>query len=182
MKRKSGFTLIELVIVMVILTLLVGLSASYSFIMLDTLGFLTRQANLQESAELAFSRISREVRRVRNDQSVVTAGLTQFSFFDVSNAQITYRLTGGALVRDYDSDGAGPVLPVTDELADKVTGFFTTYYDNAGAIIGSPTVSPLRTNIRRIKFEILIADSPHAITDLTVIRPRNLRHESYMFF
>lgn len=176
---RKGFTLIELVIVMVILGLLLGLSASFSFIMLDTLGLLTRQANLQESADVALSRISRDVRRLRNDQSVTSATVSKFSFIDIPGAEITYRLTGGALVRDYDPAGAPPA--VTDEIADNAIALTITYFDDSNTAIGSPTISP-RTNIRRIEFEIQLQESPHKVTAQTVVRPRNLRHESYMFF
>lgn len=176
---KNGFTLIELVIVIVILSLLLGLSASFSFVMLDTLGLLTRQANLQESAEVALSRISRETRRLKNDQSVTTATSTQYSFIDLSDAQITYRLLSSAVVRDYDPAGAPP--SVTNELADNATAIAITYYDDGGSTIASPTVSP-RTNIRRIEFRITLQDGTHTVTTQTTVRPRNLRHESYMFF
>ncbi len=177
---RTGFTLIELVIVIVILGLLLGLSTSFSFIMLDTLGFLTRQANLQESAEVALSRVSRDVRRLRNDQSVVTATASQFTFFDVSSAQITYQLSGGALIRIIDPAGAPP--SVTDELADQVTALAITYYNDAGAnITGSIVLAP-RTNIRRIEFRITLQDGSHTVNAQTRVRPRNLRHESYMFF
>lgn len=177
--KNRGFTLIELVIVMVIMSVLVGLTASFSFIMLDTIGFLTRQANLQESAEVALSRMSRETRRLRNDQSVVTATSSQFRFFDLSNADITYRLSGGAVVRDYDPAGAAP--SVTNELADNATALTITYFDDDNAVIASPTTSP-RTNIRKIEFEIQLQESPHVVTAQTIIQPRNLRHESYKFF
>lgn len=178
---KNGFTLIELVIVIVILSLLLGLSASFSFVMLDTLGLLTRQANLQESAEVALSRMSRELRRLRNDQSIVaTTDATRITFFDMSNAQISYYMSGGAIVRNYDPSGAPPL--VTNELADNATAFTITYYDDAGTdITGSLVLSP-RTNIRRVESRITLQDGTHTVTAQTTVRPRNLRHESYMFF
>ena len=180
-RMKNGFTLIELVIVIVILSLLLGLSASFSFIMLDTLGLLTRQANLQESAEVSLSRISREARRVRNDQSIVaTTNSTRITFLDVTGNQISYYMSGGAIVRDYDPTGAPPL--VTNELADNATAFSIKYYDDAGTDITSSIVLSPRTNIRRIEFRITLQDGTHSVTAQTTVRPRNLRHESYMFF
>ena len=184
---RKGFTLIELVIVMVILGLLLGLSASFSFIMLDTLGLLTRQANLQESADVALSRISREVRRLKNDTSVFTADsatdgtplVSVFSFQNINSVRITYQRNAGANTLER-VIGSPPTA--TDILADKVTALNITFYDDSGTTIAAPAISPARTNIRRIEFELVLQESPHKVTAQTVVRPRNLRHESYMFF
>jgi hypothetical protein len=67
-------------------------------------------------------------------------------------------------------------------LADNATAFAITYYDDAGTdITGSIVLAP-RTNIRRAQFRITLQDGSHTVNAQTTVRPRNLRHESYLFF
>ncbi|MBI4431276.1 MAG: prepilin-type N-terminal cleavage/methylation domain-containing protein [Candidatus Omnitrophica bacterium] len=184
-----GFTLIELVIVIVILGLLLGLSASFSFVMLDTLGLLTRQANLQESAEVALSWISREVRRLKNDQSILIADASEFSFIDRNDITITYRRNGTVLERQQSSPAS--INELADLLLNGVPGLVITYYGEdpdltdtnpAPALTPLPLDAATRRKIRRIEFRITLQDGTHTVTAQTTVRPRNLRHESYLFF
>lgn len=135
------------------------------------------RVNLEESASLALSRMSREIRRLRDNASVAAADATQFEFIDKDSIQIRYRLAGNTLMRSQGAVEAG--------LADQVksTTLSFTYYDDDGNSIAAPTVGlGTNTNLRRVGMDVSFEQNSHMVPVEIHVRPRNLRHESDRFF
>ena len=58
-----------------------------------------------------------------------------------------------------------------------------TYFDDAGAAIAVPTVGlGTDTNIRRIAIQMTFQFGTHTLAARTTIQPRNVEHESNLFF
>lgn len=176
--RSHGFTLIEVLIAIVLLAILAGLTGPLLTVPVDAIGFIMHQINLDESANVAFSRMSREIRRLRDDESVVGANATQFEFIDISGTQIRYRIAGNTLLR---RQNANPESGLADYLQDNGLSFI--YYDDDGNGIATPTVGVgTATNIRGVRILATFQDANHLLPVEIQIRPRNLRHESERFF
>ena len=176
-RRRYAFTLIEILVVLTVVGLIASVSAPFLVTAVQAIDLLTSQSGLQDNAEVALSRISREARRLRNDQSVQTASGTTFRFTDLDNNDITYTQSGTTLTRQVQPNAA-------DVLADSVSagGWAITYYDDDGNSLASPTVGiGTSTDIRRIQFQITFQDDNQTLKVDTAVRPRNLRHESDFF-
>lgn len=120
LKKQAGFTLVELVIVMV----LIGVVATISSLMIAQ-GVGGSQGAKREdaiawNARIPMARMAREIREA-NPDSIITATVTQFSFIDATGTTITYTLVGTELYRD------------AQLIADDITIFAFLYYDETGA-------------------------------------------------
>ncbi len=175
-RSPKGFTLVEMVVVLVLLAILTGVGGPFLATVVDAIGFHVDRVDLEESANLTLSRMSREIRRLRNDASVVTAGAADFEFVNRDNVQIRYRLVGNTLTRTQ----AGVDSGLADQM--QAAGLSFTYYDDAGTVLATPAVGlGTNTNLRRIQVQTVFQHGSHVVTERLQVRPPNLRHESERF-
>lgn len=170
-EKIKGFTLIEMIVVIVILGIIGGIGAVSMLSSADALAFLTVRVGMDQSADIAMSRMMIEIRRLRDDESIhVDTNVTQFRFFDIDGNDINYYLNGNNLMRN------------TDILAGNVTNVAFTYYDDNGNVLATPTVGiGASTNIRRIEILLTLQSGSYLLNYQSRVRPRNLRHLSYRF-
>ncbi len=168
--KEKGFTLIELVIAIVILGIIAGIGTPLLLGISDSLAFLVSRTAIDQAGDIALSRMTREMRRLKDDSSVNTATSSQFSFDDVNSNTISYSLSGTDLMRN------------SDILASDVQDLSFTYYDDSGSTISTPVVSPNKTDIRRIDISLEFTSSGQIFYYKSQVRPRNLRHASERFF
>lgn len=175
-RLSKGFTLIEMIMSLIIFIIIAELAGPLLAIAVDSISYRVDRVDLEESGNLALARMSREIRRLRNNQSVVSATATEFEFVDRDNVQIRYRLAGNSLMR---RQGA-----VENALADQVQagGLGFTYLNDDGSAIATPAVGlGTNTNIRRVQIQIIFQNGNHVMTFQTQVMPRNVRHEAEMF-
>jgi len=178
LKNKKGFTLLELVMVLTIIGIIAGLVGPFMIVTVDALGLMTTQSNLYEGAATGLERMSRDIRRLRNDESITNATNTAFQFFDIDDNEITYSVSSSVLLRTI----SPPSLPVTG-LVGEVQSVTFSYYDDDGNALLAPTFGiGTATNIRRIEIDLVMQDGSNSLSIQNVVRPRNLRHESDRFF
>ncbi|MFA6349457.1 MAG: type II secretion system protein [Candidatus Omnitrophota bacterium] len=168
-KLVRGFTLIELVMVMVLVGILAGIGVPMLMQTVDAWSFNSQfQDNSVFSAIVAMNRMSREIRRLKDDASVTAATASQFSFDDINSNAITFDLSGNTLMRN------------TDGLSDYVSSLSFTYYDDNDAVIAVPIISP-NTNIRRIQADLNVFSGSNTLDFQFSIRPQNLRRLNEKF-
>ncbi len=130
---RWGFTLIEVILVIVLVTIIaagfgqVFVNTSRAYVATDN-----RKGALQ-NGRWALDRMTREIRLVNNNTSVVTANASTFSFVDVNADTVTFSYDGAT--RQINRSHLLPV-PGTDVLASNVDIFSFTYLDNTGASLG----------------------------------------------
>ena len=168
--KNKGFTLIELIIVIVILGIIVAIGAPLLLSVSDSLAFLVARTAIDQAADIALSRMTREMRRLKDDSSVNTATSSQFSFDDVNSNTISYSLSSTDLMRN------------SDILASDVQNLSFTYYDDSGSTISTPVVSPQETDIRSIEISCEFQSSGETLYYKSQVRPRNLMHFNDKFF
>ena len=176
---ERGFTYIEMIMAVLIVSVIALLAGPLLAVTIDAMTLHIDRVDLEQSAGVALTRMSREIRRLRNDESIVTATATQFEFVDADDVQIRYRLTGTQLMR---SQAGGADQPLADNV--QGAGISFVYYDDTGAVIASPVTGlGVSTDIRRIEIQLTFADSggTHILPVETTIRPRNLRHAANLF-
>jgi prepilin-type N-terminal cleavage/methylation domain-containing protein len=166
----KGYTLIELVIVLVLLSILAGIGVPMMFKTVDAWVF---SSNFQDyavmSSVMAMNRMSREIRRLLNDANITTATSSQITFKDVGSNTITFNRSGNTLMRN--SDG----------LANNATALTFTYYDDLGNTIATPRVNPNDTDVRRIDIVFSVLAGSNTLNFNTEVRPQNLKRLSEKF-
>ena len=109
--------------VIAIIGIIAGIGVPIILETADAWSFASRfQDYAVQSSLVAMGRMSREIRRLRNDVSITAASSDAFSFADTQNNAITYTRSGNSLMRN------------TDILASNVTGLNFTYYDDTGQL------------------------------------------------
>ena len=147
--NKSGFTLIELIIVIMIIGVVAGM---VGFIMLTTVDAWTLKFNRSDmlwDGRLALNRMVREIREADSDDSVTTASSSQFRFTDEDGVDITYSLSSTDLNRTADA--------TANMLAENVSSLAFTYFSSCASDATSitPTVGT-DTNIRRVRINLTL--------------------------
>lgn len=139
--HKKGFTLIELVFVIVILTIIAAIGSRVMAAAFNS--YFDNQNIIIANAQgrLALEKMIRDVHAINSPTSITTATSSQLSFVDVSGNTVTYALSGTTLNR------SGVAL------ADGVGSLSFAYYDGTGA------VTAVTTNIRYITVNLTITNS-----------------------
>jgi prepilin-type N-terminal cleavage/methylation domain-containing protein len=159
----SGFTLVEMVAVIVILGIVAAIGVPLILSAADALSFLTVRVDMAQSADVAMGRITQEIRRLRDAESIDTATSTQFRFFDADDTDIDYSLSGSNLMRN------------SDILASNVDSLTFTYYDSSGGVLSPPEFGiGTTTDIRRVEILISLENGAYQFNYQSQVRPRNL--------
>lgn len=165
-----GYTLIESIMVIVIIGIVAAVGVPLLIETIDAWSFASRfQDNAVLAATVAQNRMSREIRRIQNDTSVMNATAGQFTFVDASGNSITYNRVGTTLMRN------------ADGLADNVNALSFTYYDDTGAVIPVPPVNPNSTTIRLIMVDFSILAGSNTLPFRFQVRPQNVRRLNEKF-
>lgn len=171
MKKQKGFTLIEMIMVMAIVVILAGVVAPLLWTSARLISERTARIDLEESSVVSLSRMSREIRRLRSNTSVVTASNAQFEFIDKDNVQIRYRLTGNTLMRSQNGTESG--------LADNVSvgTLRFDYYDTGGAVLAAPLAGAgVKTDISSVRIQMTFQTGTNSLPVEIWVGPKNLKH------
>lgn len=161
MQKQYGFSLIELVIVMVMLGIIAAMS---SLLLSQGFNAFFSSANILDAnwqGQLAIQRMARDIQLIRSPADISTATASQLTFTDMNNNSISYTLSSSNLNL---TKGIN-----TQTLAVGINSLTFTYYDQNGA---TPPATTAAT--RYIKIALVITQNNTNYTLTTAIYPRNL--------
>lgn len=121
-RKQLGFTLLEMVIVIVILAILSAASARVISQGFSSFAYAQNMVQLDWQAQLALKRLSYDLRSIPSTSSISVATNSQITFTNINGATISYQLNGSNLFRN------------TQKLTDRVSSFGLTYYDENGNV------------------------------------------------
>lgn len=153
----GGVTLIELTMVIVIVGVLAGASSMYIKETIDLWRFLSFRNEVVAQGRTALIRMEREMRQVKDKDSISTASATQFQFTDINDNSINFYLSGNNLMRN------------SDILANNVTTLNFTYFDRDNTTPVADT-----SQIYRITITLGIQSGNQSNTLRSQVYPRNL--------
>ena len=164
MKNSSGFTLIEMVIVIVLVGILATIAAT--IIMQGVRAYSDEQSrsDAHYQAKLAVERMSREIRLIRSSADISVMNSTLLSFTDINGTQMGFRLNGGNIERTEDNAVSWQTL------ATNITGpggNIFTFLDNNGAVTAVPI------SLWLVQIQFTATQGTESIDMRTTVHPRN---------
>lgn len=158
MNRKA-FTLIELILVITIVGIIAAVVPTFISASLDSWIFNTTERDLVFGARLAINRMVREIRQLKNSDSITTFTDTEVAFLNIDDASINFRQSANSLLRN------------SFELANKLQdpgGLTFTYLDANGAETG------IQDDIRMVRIKLILVSAGNIITIQSLARFRNI--------
>lgn len=143
-RAEAGFTLAELVIVIVVISI-VAVTFSAMFIeAVKTYQFMDAEKDMLQDVRYAEERIARELKRVKNDTSVTAASASTLTFVDRNDATVSFSWSGvsGANLL-YTKAGSSQTL------AKGVDSLAFQYWKQDGTA-ATPVLAPSATDIWRV--------------------------------
>jgi prepilin-type N-terminal cleavage/methylation domain-containing protein len=163
--NKSGFTLIETIMVIVVLGILASIGVAAMLEMANSIAFINKREPTRSEFRLIASKITRDFRRLRNETSINNATSGLIDFIDNAGNAIIYSLSGTVLTRTENG------TPYT--LSNQVPAFGLSYYDDYGVSVTPAFVVGIPTNIRLIRTDLTIQDNAGNLQQDFQVRPRN---------
>jgi len=126
--RSKGFTLIEMIVVIVILSIVAAISINFLVSSLKVYTMTVNQKTLYDQAKLSLEQMCRGIRDAKSITGVTASSITfvrtHATYCDVAGETIVYTLTAGALQKVKASPAS------TNTMANNVTGFAVTNATN----------------------------------------------------
>lgn len=166
-KRASGiggFTLIELILSMLVMTAIFGITAQTMMSSSDSMSFISNRKTVIADVRYGVNKMTQELRLV-DSAKITNISSTQIDFSDSTSNTTNYRLaTDGSRLAIY--RGSEVLIP-------NVATFTLEYQDGDGNVLSAD--SSQIANIRRIKLEVTtepIGDE-QSMTVSTLVVPRS---------
>jgi prepilin-type N-terminal cleavage/methylation domain-containing protein len=158
--KNSGFTLLEMLIVIIILAIVGGIG---SITIYNSFRSAVKARDIVDATwqpRIALERMSEDIGAIRSRLDLNASSPSQFTFTTIAGIPITYAQSGSYLMRTYDS--------VIKIMADGLTSLSFTYYD------ASYAVTNIASTVRCIQVTASINKNNTNTTLQTISCPRNL--------
>jgi len=159
MRSKLGFTLIEMVMVIVILSIVAAMPSS--LLSEGLLGYIQGEniltANWQ--GQVAIKRMSREIRLINSPNTITTMTSNNLAFTNINNDSIAFNLSGTNLMLTL--NGSSQIL------AEGIQSLTLSYFDQSG------NSTSVNTNVSYISLSLNVTYQNANYTLSTSIYPRN---------
>jgi len=163
MRKKKGFTLIETVMAITILSIIAGMGLFSMVKFYELWNFSSSRLNVLWGSRYLMRDVAFNLRMVRDTQSVYSASATRFRFFNLGTGAVTdYQFIDGKLYKN-----GTQILP-------EITAFAFTYYDANGNTIAVPLVNPNNTNIRAVRVDFSLTSGGESVALRSTVKCRNL--------
>ena len=162
--QSNGFTLIEVVITIVLVSILSGIAAMIILQGVRAYSDESSRSDVHYQARLAVERMAREIRLIRSSTvaDIPTMNGTTLLYNDINGTQMGFRLTAGNLQRTQDNGATW------ETLATNIPGGpVFTYLDNTGVVTGA------QTSLWLVQIEAAVTQGTESVTMRTTVHPRN---------
>lgn len=161
-KKTRGLTLIEIVITTAVVGIIVAVSSMYIVEVIRLWNFMFFRNEVVSQARISLMRMTREIRQVYNQSSILSAEISRF-YFNINNTtSIDYNIVGNNLMRN------------NDTLATGITNLTFVYYNNTSTSGGIPTPVADTSQIYLINITLEVESGTQKKLLRAYVFPRNL--------
>lgn len=169
MKKEAGFTLIEVIVSLIIIGIITAFAGMAIVTGVKGYVFARDNASVSQKAQLAMSRVSRELMELTN---ITTANASRITYERLEGNYTIYTEDNKIKIASGGSPSGG------DELVDYVSSFALTYNPDAG---GNSTWS-VGNDIQllyavKISFDLTRSDGSGDVAFSTTVNPRNNKND-----
>jgi len=157
--KKKGFTLVELIIVIVVISVLAFILGQFVAKGIDAWIFVKSRETALGTGRYAMERMVREMRAVRRPNTITVSATSEFEFLSTSGVTTNIKQTGTDLTLNTQVLANGLLNP---------GGLVFTYYD------ANSNVTAVKNNMRYIAVKLSIIKGTQAVTLEDGARIRNL--------
>ncbi len=160
MRTPKGFTLIELVMVIVLMAILASVAASFFGPMVNLFFFTPKETMVTDVGNRLTDTIiegDSSALGLRYISSLTAATTTQISYTDADDNTIVFRWDSGDKRIYRNLNGAGEVVmppkagAISVDIDGAATGVIFKYYDENEVLLGSPVATP--SQVKRIQMD-----------------------------
>ena len=156
---KQGFTLLELVVVIVLVGILSLFTGTIILYEIDQYRFLARSQRDLQNSRMMVRVMTRDLRQITSADSILHADTDSLRFYNVDGEIVAYRFSNSRLVRN------------GDLMMNAVSEFEFGFFDADGSAISSPVSEP--EDIYSISFAVTTTSNGRPLTFSTRVQPRN---------
>ena len=176
--KSKGFTLIEIIIAILLVGILFAIGTNFMVFLVETY-LISKSRNIMGSdQQLMLARFTRDLRRVRNELSFISANPNSLSFVNQDGDIIAYDL-GGSFIRR-------GVNGTYNNLAGNATSLNITYRDDYNNLLSTIQVgSTIPTNIRLVQANVSFEAAEGKARPFPArykVHPRNVASVRYLFW
>ncbi|MBN2057497.1 MAG: hypothetical protein JW782_01700 [Candidatus Saganbacteria bacterium] len=159
---KKGFTLVEGLIAVILIALLIFVIGLYIREGVAAWGFLGGQKRLILSQRAAMNRLTKELKRARQNTNILTHTTKEVRFLDIENNLVRFYQSGPNLMRDSEV--------LFGELQDPC-GLSLTYHDSDG----NETANPSEMAFIRCRMTSQSGDNRFVLESASRLRVRRIK-------
>lgn len=158
---ESGFTLIELIVVIVITSIIAGVVARFLVFGVNTYHFVDERKRALHEARLALHLMNSEFRQVRDPSGLYIARQDKLQFINYYNQVNTYQYSNNRLLKNGFT------------IAENVTSFNFRYLKADGTYLQSPVSADSLTYVWNIEANYTIQMGAQSVPFHLIVHPRN---------
>lgn len=161
-KTHKGHTLIELIVVITTMGLITLGMGGFIIQLVDTLEFVDFRSYVAQEGEKALYWIVRDIREVKDKNSILVADTTHIQFTNSDDEIIDYNFTGNSIQRN------------NYALCDYVESFAITYFDKNGNTLSPlPLSAGKRKQIKSLRVTMKLKRGKEELDLFSTVFPRN---------
>ncbi len=170
-RHTNGFTLVEIAVSMVLITILVGAVATVVFAAFRGVEDIQFRKDITTDGHFAVVAFAREFGQLSNSGSFITGDDSKIKFSHNLGETVEYELTGGKLYRKVDN-GSSHILANSVDVANSSFSYFKQ--DNS-ELTNVPLSSGDRANVWMVEFVLKLVNDDESILYVRDVFPENLK-------
>ena len=160
-KTQRGFSLIELIFVMVISSIIVGLLGRFLLLGVNTYFFLDKSKEIMRNTRLSIHYMNRDFRQVRHTNGINNATAAQFDYWNYEDKHIVYQFDDHKIKRNGNT------------LADNILSFQFRYLKADRHYLQTPVTSDSLKFIWNVAAVFTVSENSRNKRVDLLVHPRN---------